>query len=327
MSDGQQPEEAESVDDSDSPLTEQPTLPPQKASDASVDETTLPPRADGNVSGRDVDTVVSAAPPATDWENVFTQRIADRHLGWMDIRSKLLHFSLINYAVPIDRLRPHIPEDRFEITPFQIGGQTCGLLSVVPFLDDDFHYARLAPYPKFRFAQTNHRVYVIDRATGEHGVWFFGTTLGSWMVYCARTLWRIPWHYAKYDIDCHYDPDAGRYSRYRFDIKSNWCSGTAELKDTGESMPLLEGFESLEQQKLVLTHPVEGFFYRLNGSLGTYSVWHEEIPLTTATGRDLYFSLYETLGILSRDEMAQPHSVLLCPETLFEVHLPPRRVR
>ena len=62
MSDDQQPDEAESVDDSDSPLTEQPTLPPQKASDASVDEATLPPRADGDVSGRDMDTVVSAAP-------------------------------------------------------------------------------------------------------------------------------------------------------------------------------------------------------------------------------------------------------------------------
>ena len=44
MSDDQQPDEAESVDDSDSPLTEQPTLPPQKSSDASMDEATLPPR-------------------------------------------------------------------------------------------------------------------------------------------------------------------------------------------------------------------------------------------------------------------------------------------
>ena len=61
MSDDQQPDEAESVDDSDSPLTEQPTLPPQKASDASVDEATLPPRADGDVSGRDVGVLLDAA--------------------------------------------------------------------------------------------------------------------------------------------------------------------------------------------------------------------------------------------------------------------------
>lgn len=258
--------------------------------------------------------------------DLLARRIADRRLGWMDIRSKLLHFALINYAVPIDRLRPYIPESRFEITPFEIGGQTCGLLSVVPFLDDDFHYARLAPFAKFRFGQTNHRVYVIDRATGEHAVWFFGTTLGSWLVHCARTLWRIPWHSAKYDIDCQYDAGAGRYLKYRFDVKSDWCSCQVDIEDTGQDAPLLEGFDSLDQQKLILTHPVEGFFYRLDGSLGTYSVWHDEIPLTTAHGKELYFSLYERLDILSRDEMTRPHSILVCPETLFEVHLPPRRL-
>ncbi len=261
----------------------------------------------------------------TGFSDVLERRIADRQLGWMDVRTKLQHFALINYAVPIDRLRPHIPEDRFEIVPFEIGNQTCGLLSVVPFLDDDFHYARLAPFAKFSFGQTNHRVYVIERSTREHAVWFFGTTLGSRLVHFARSLWRIPWHYATYDIDCQYDSDTSRYRRYRFDVKSDWCSCDIELEDTGEPMSLLEGFDSIEQQKLILTHPIEGFFYRLNGSLGTYSVWHDEIALTTAHAARLHFSLYERLEILSRDEMTRPHSVLMCPETLFEIHLPPRR--
>jgi len=150
----------------------------------------------------------------TSFSDALARRIADRHLGWLDVRSKLLHFALINYAVPIDRLRPHIPEAHFEIVPFEIGGQTCGLLSVVPFLDDDFHYARLAPFAKFRFGQTNHRVYVIDRSTREHAVWFFGTTLGSRLVHCARTLWRIPWHHATYHIDCQYDSEARRYRSF-----------------------------------------------------------------------------------------------------------------
>ena len=262
----------------------------------------------------------------TSFSDILDRRIADRHFGWMDVRTKLQHFALINYIVPIDRLRPHIPEDQFEIVPFEVGDQTCGLLSVVPFLDEDFHYPRLAPFAKFNFGQTNHRVYVIDRATGEHAAWFFGTTLGSRLVYFARSLWRIPWHYAKYDINCQYDPAAKRYERYSFEVKSDWCNCDIELEDTGEPMSLLEGFDSIEQQKVILTHPVEGFFYRLNGSLGTYSVWHEEIPLTTARATGLYFSLYEKLDILSRDEMARPHSVLVCPETLFEVHLPPRRI-
>ena len=198
------------------------------------------------------------------------------------------------------------------------------LISIVPLLDQDFNYPRLAPFAKFSFGQTNHRVYVIDRSTGEHAVWFFGTTLGSRLVHLARSLWRIPWHHAGYDIDCSYDPAAGRYRQYRFDVRSDWCSCEIELEDSGEPMSLLEGFDSIEQQKLVLTHPVEGFFYRRDGKLGTYSVWHDEIPLTMASASDLYFSLYEDLEILDRDEMAKPHSVLLCPETLFEIHLPPR---
>ena len=262
----------------------------------------------------------------TGFSEELDRRIADRRLGWMDVRTKLRHFALINYAVPIDRLRPHIAEERFEIVPFNIGNQTCGLLSVVPFLDVDFHYPRLAPFAKFNFGQTNHRVYVIDRSTGQHAAWFFGTTLGSRLVYLARSFWRIPWHYGSYDIDCKYDSEAGRYRQYRFDIRSPWCSCEIELEDSGKPMALLDGFDSIEQQKLVLTHPVEGFFYRIDGRLGTYSVWHDKIPLTTANASSLYFSLYERLKILSRDEMARPHSVLLCPQTLYEIHLPPKPI-
>lgn len=258
---------------------------------------------------------------------VLDRRVSDRQTGWLDIRSTLLHFALINYAVPIERLLPHIPQDRFEIARFEIGGRSCGLLSVVPFLDDDFHFSRLAPFAKFRFGQTNHRVYVIDRTTGEHVVWFFGTTLGSWLVHCARSLWRIPWYSAQYNFDCDFDPAEKRYRRYRFDVQSDWCSCEIELRHDGTPLTLLEGFESVDQMKLILTHPVRGFFHRLDGSLGTYSVWHREIPLTMARAEQLYFSLYERIGLLSRDEMMRPHSILVCPETLFEVHMPPHRIR
>ncbi|MEC7582716.1 MAG: DUF2071 domain-containing protein [Planctomycetota bacterium] len=253
------------------------------------------------------------------------RRIQSRHVGWLDIRSTLQHFALINYAVPIDRLTRHIPREHFEVVPFEVDGQTCGLLSVVPFLDEDFHYPRLVPFAKFRFGQTNHRVYVTHRRSGEHAVWFFGTTLGSWLVHCARLLWRIPWHRAKYDIDCVLDESTGRYRRFAMQVDSSWCPSEIELQHTGEPMPLLEGFTSMPQQQLVLTHPVDGYFRRLDGSLGTYSIWHEEIALTQARAKRLYFGLYEQLGILSREEMMRPHSVLICPKTEFVVHMPPRR--
>lgn len=257
-----------------------------------------------------------------DSRTLLSQRIADRRSGWLDIRSELLHFALITYALPAERLRPHI-HPRFEIDTFPIDGRPQALMSAVPFVDQDFSYYRIAPFLKWRFPQTNYRVYVTDRKTGERCVWFFGTTLGGRIVGLARWLWRIPWHYASYLFDCRYDPSAGRYERFRFAHHSRWASAEIDVVDTGTPAGLLPGFQDMDEQVLVLTHPVTGFFYRLDGQLGTYSVWHEEIPLTVGKAQGLYFSLYEQLGLLSRAEMLQPHSVLICPRTTFEVHLPP----
>jgi hypothetical protein len=166
-------------------------------------------------------------------------------------------------------------------------------------------------------------------------------------------LWRIPWHYARYKVDCRYNTQCKTYDKFQFTQQSDWAAAEIELEDTGKPMALTPGFSALDEQILILTHPVTGYFYllstkrglsggrRLNSrlpdnrpkpeppkpaSVGTYSVWHEEIPLTVGKAKHLYFSLYERLGLLSREEMQKPHSVLICPRTTFEVHLPPRRV-
>ena len=246
--------------------------------------------------------------------------------NWIDVRSALLHFALISYTLPPERLAAHIPE-RFEVLTFPIDGRPMALLSAVPFWDADFRFVHIAPFLKGAFGQTNHRVYVRDRDTGEPCVWFFGTTLGSPIVHAARLLWRIPWHPARYDIDCAYDAVRGVYDRYEMTVHSEWCSADIALSDSGRPMSILPGFASLDEQVLVLTHPIHGFFHRLDGPPGTYSVWHDRLPLTEGRAERAYFSLYERLGLLSRAEMAEPHSVLLCPRTEFDVFLPPRRLR
>lgn len=252
------------------------------------------------------------------------RRVEARPLGWLDVRSTLRHFAMVNYALPAERLAPFIPGDRFEIAEFPIGGRRLAMLSVVPFWDADFRFVRLAPFLKFQFAQTNHRVYVTDRRTGEPAVWFFGTTLGSPLVQVPRTFWRLPWHGARYVFDCEYDRDRRAYARYRVEIASDWCAGRLTLEDTGAAASLVNGFASLDEQRLILTHPVAGYFQRLDGRLGSYSIWHDEIPLTGAVARSAYWSLYERLGILSGAEMARPHSAFLCPAVEFDIHLPPR---
>jgi uncharacterized protein YqjF (DUF2071 family) len=132
----------------------------------------------------------------TDYRSILNARLQPRASGRWDVRTTLHHFALINYTLPRTRSARHIPLDRFDIPEFNIGGKRLALMSAVPFVDTDFRFYRLAPWARFSFAQTNYRAYVIDKRTGEHVVWFFGTTLGSPVVEFARLAWHIPWHFA-----------------------------------------------------------------------------------------------------------------------------------
>jgi Uncharacterized conserved protein (COG2071) len=241
----------------------------------------------------------------------------------MDVCSKLKHFALINYALPKSRLEPYIPQSHFDIPEFAIGGRQLALMSAVPFFDVDFHFIK-APFLKFSFGQTNFRVYVIDRKSGQHAVWFFGTTLGSYIVYFAKGAWGIPWYHARYQSEHDYDYQLNRYTSYKYTIDSKWCNAKVDLEDSGLPVSPVEGFATSDEMKLILTHPLDGYFYRSDNQVGKYSVWHEEIPFTAGRANNLYFSLYEDLRLLSKAEMQNPHSVFICPETEFKVLLPPR---
>lgn len=252
------------------------------------------------------------------------QRLVPKPLGWMDIVTGLRHFALITYAIPAERLRAHVHE-RFEIETFEIGGERLALLSVVPFEDAGFHFAKL-PFLRFDFHQTNYRIYVIDKLSGERVVWFLGTTLGSWTVSVCRALWGFPWHRARYETQHSWNGAEGRYGVFRYEIESEWAPAVIDLRDTGEAPPVLPGFADRDEMMLCLTQPLVGFYHRLNGTLGTYSVSHGLLQLSVAEPRELYFGLLERLGILSLQEMDEPFSVLICPETRFRIHMPPVEV-
>lgn len=257
---------------------------------------------------------------------VLARRLQQRPLGAWDVVSTLGNFALINYALPRERLAKYIPTERFEIPEFEIDGRPQALMSAVPFLDIDFHFVHFFPFFKFKFGQTNYRVYVIDKKTGEQVAWFFGTTLGSPVVYIPRWLWRIPWHIASYESDCRYNRATGHFDSFCYTTKSDWASADIDIEDTGLPVEKLPGFPDTETQTLIVTHPVEGFFHRLDGKLGHYSVWHDVMKMTIGRPKNLYFSLYERLGLLSRPEMQKPHSIFICPSIEFKVFLPPTEV-
>jgi len=256
----------------------------------------------------------------------FTTDLLTRpRLGLIDMRTRLRHFALITYAVPPERVRPHV-DPRFDLDTHRgPDGKEVVWVSVVPFEDVDFHLAAL-PRFKFRFGQTNYRTYVIDRLTDEAAVWFFGTTLGGWPVAIPRYVWRLPWHAARYAIDTRYDLAARRYTRYRLNAHSGWGGAEIELEDTGQPVMSLSGFADLEAALVKLTHPLIGVYYRRDGALGSYRVWHDRLNLTVGKITRARIDLLDRLGIVPFAEQLATHSVLIQPETEFIIQMPPVRL-
>ncbi|HRV95108.1 MAG TPA: DUF2071 domain-containing protein, partial [Anaerolineae bacterium] len=86
----------------------------------------------------------------------------------------------------------------------------------------------------------------------------------------------------------------------------------------------LEGFPDTETALVYLTHPLTGFYYRRDGQLGTYRVWHEPLAVRPATLTSARFGLLERMQLVSAEQQLAPHSVLLQPINEFTIYLPPR---
>ncbi|HEX6292397.1 MAG TPA: DUF2071 domain-containing protein [Herpetosiphonaceae bacterium] len=246
--------------------------------------------------------------------------------GPLDVVTRLRHFAILTYTVEPQALARQL-HPRFEPDCIRLAdGRERALVSVVPFQDEDFHFVGL-PLLRFCFGQTNYRAYVRDRLTGERAVWFFGTALDSASVLIPRYLWKLPWHRGRIRFDCRFDASRGAYAAYRMQTESAWAPADLEVEDTGERITTLDGFDDLERGMVLLTHPLRGFFYRRDGALGSYSIWHDRLAPTRGRCRHARFPLLDRLGLVSLADQVYPHSVLLQQETEFSIYLPPRKVR
>ncbi|ANM31489.1 hypothetical protein ABI59_20845 [Acidobacteria bacterium Mor1] len=245
--------------------------------------------------------------------------------GVITVETTLRHFAILTYAVAPEALARHLPA-RFAPDTVVLEEGERALISVVPFYDLDFRLSWL-PYPRFAFGQTNYRAYMIDRETGQRCVWFFGTCLGSWTVAIPRYLWRLPWHGGRFSFDCAWSEERRRYTRYALETRSEWSPTKLEFEDSGRPPEALAGFPDLETALVVLTHPLTGYYVRRDGRLGSYSIWHDRLQLSTARCVHARVPLLEKLGLVTLEQQATPHSVLIQHETDFTIYLPPRPVQ
>lgn len=248
--------------------------------------------------------------------------LAGKRPSGLDVETTLAHFAIVTYLVKPAALRPHIPE-RFALDCIAApDGTQKALISVVPFVDQDFRFVNF-PWVKWRFGQTNYRAYVTDRASGEHVVWFFGTALDSFSVNIPRYAWKLPWHRAKIQFETEYDRVRSRYTTYRMVARSQWAPAELELEDSGNSPHALSGFPDLESGLVLLTHPMRGYYYRRDGKIGSYTIWHDRLQTTVGRTTRAHFPLLQQLGLVQMGDLTAVHSVLMQPKTHFTIYLPP----
>jgi hypothetical protein len=239
----------------------------------------------------------------------------------IDVTMTLRDFAIVTYAIPPQRLLPHLAP-RFAPELIDITGGKRALVSVVPFRDTAFRLAGW-PSPGIGFGQTNYRAYVRDRTTGSRAAWFFGTALDSKTVAVPRHVWQLPWYRARIRFDCTFDATAKRYTAYSMRTDGAWGGAALEIDDSGLPPVDIAGFPDLETALVVLTHPLFGVYRRRDGKLGGYDVWHDRLAPTVGHCRSARFDALDTLGLVPFAEQPTPHSVLLQSSMEFTIYLPP----
>jgi uncharacterized protein YqjF (DUF2071 family) len=193
------------------------------------------------------------------------------------------------------------------------------LISAVTFRDVDFRL-RLLPFARLGMLQTNYRAYV--RAGGERAVWFLGSTLTSRSVEVPRRLWSMPWHRVDATLQATWDGAVCR--SWRSTVTGSWGGMDVELAGTAEPLGRLDGMATEADTAMLLTHPLVGYYRRLDGQVAAYRVWHEPMHPTRGAAVRARYDVLEASGLVSPGQV--PHSVLLERRSDFIVYLPPTRL-
>ena len=226
----------------------------------------------------------------------------------------LRFFSIVTYAVDPIKLKKLIDEN-YDPYVIYIDKIQYGLVSAVTFLDTNFKFSCAPRLSGSNFWQTNYRAYVKNKFTDNNMVWFFRTTLGSNIVHFPKLLWKMPWYFGYYSTEISNNSfELNCESRgANFALNLNYSNGEHEIR----------GFSSREEAIKILTDPQIGRYKRTDGKIGGYEIRHEKMKIRHGVANNLYFELFDRLGLVNGDAFLSPHSILVTDSIHFEIQLPP----
>jgi hypothetical protein len=237
--------------------------------------------------------------------------------GPLTALTTLEDIALVTYDIDPDALADLLPDWIEPDVVTLADGRRRALVSAVSFRDVDFRF-RLAPFVRLGMVQTNYRAYV--RAGGERAVWFLGSTLSSRSIEVPRRLWSMPWHRVDATLEAAWTD--GVCTRWRSTATGPWGGMDVEATGTADPMGALDGMADEAETARFLTHPLAGYYRRLDGQVAGYRVWHAPMLPTRGDVVRARYDVLERAGLVETGQAA--HSVLLERRSDFVVYLPPR---
>ncbi|MDX1934702.1 MAG: DUF2071 domain-containing protein [Capsulimonadales bacterium] len=244
---------------------------------------------------------------------------------------------IVTYAVPPERVVPHLPEG---LVPDRLPNVQGDLTAFVQVTCGLFQSARWAPLPELAgddFFQVTFRILVRravaepdrDRTENRGGVWVIRTLASTAERHLSRRLVDRSADFARIRLFVDGDPARGRYSLYQ--VRAEADDGPTNLSITFPEMPtesVPAPFGSLADMTGFLTERPEQFFRMpIPGSAVGYLSLRQD-PVTALQGELTAARIAPLIEakLLTGDEAAAPQSTLLIPSVTLQAY-PPRPIR
>lgn len=254
-----------------------------------------------------------------DYEFEIENRVDNEKVkGFFVAKTLLSHLSMVTYKVPKSRLVNLVPKE-LELFTIKIGGEEWALINVVAYKSEKFRFKNLLPFINFDYGQVNFRTFVRNRA-GEWSVFFLNNAVGTSIYRIPKWLWKLPWYKARFK---YYKKD----KEYR--LTTSYRSERdveVDLELSDRPIEQLEGFDSFEHMKFIMTHAYKGYYIRNTSGVAEYAIWHRKFQLSKATPRKLFYRYLLESGLVLDSEMNDPFACWVGENIEYICQFPPSKV-
>lgn len=223
----------------------------------------------------------------------------------------------VSYLIPASRLRNVLLPS---LKPAVIDGENV-FVSLVIFRGKTSGAATI-PTPRIPFDQVNIRTYVIDPVTEKPSVYFVQCGIsGALITFLYGVISGMPVEHTPFSIET-VNGKEGNYSEYK--VSGKWNGEfTVEAEEISPALTALSPFPNVQEAIDYLIDPLVGF-YSDGKVLRRLEVYHGPLVPRVCKPEKVVFPYLSQLGMVPKEEIPLPHSILLVPFTPFLIYLPAR---